>query len=82
MLLLMDIFIAVALGYSVLQSKILLTNDDPFILNVAMIFGLIDAALVVLTFLMIYEIKTDSSLNQRIITLERNVMEKGFNNRK
>jgi hypothetical protein len=82
MLLLMDIFITVALVYSVMQSRVLIIENDPFILNIAMIFAMIDIALWAITLLVVYEIKTDSTLNQRVITLERILMERGFNNRK
>jgi hypothetical protein len=82
MLLLMDILITIALYYSVVQSRVMISGNDPYILNVAMIFGIMAAALWVLTFFMMYEVKTDSTLNQRVVTLERILMERGFNTRK
>jgi len=51
MLLIMDILITVALVYSVIQSRVMISGNDPFILNVAMVFAIIDAALWVLHFL-------------------------------
>jgi uncharacterized membrane protein len=82
MLLLLDILITVALVYSVVQSRVMISGNDPFILNVAMVFAIIDVALWVLTFLMMYEVRTDSTLNQRIVTIERILMEKGVSIRK
>jgi len=82
MLLIMDILITAALGYSVLQSRVMITGNDPFILNVAMVFAIIDVALWVVTFLMMYEVKTDSTTNQRLITLERILMERGISSRR
>jgi hypothetical protein len=82
MLLLMDILITVALVYSVVQSRVMISGKDPFILNVAMVFAIIDAALWVLTFLMMYEVRTDSTFNQRLITIERILMERGISSRK
>ena len=82
MLLIMDILITVALVYSVIQSRVMISGNDPFILNVAMVFAIIDAALWVLTFLMMYEVRTDSTINQRLVTLERILMERGISSRK
>lgn len=82
MMLLMDVLITAALGYSVLKSRVLISGNDPFILNIAIILAIIDVALWVLTFLMMYEVKTDSTLTQRIVTLERILMEKGLSSRK
>ena len=82
MLLIMDILITIALYYSVVQSRVMISGNDPYVLNVAMIFGIMAAALWVLTFFMMYEVKTDSTLNQRVVTLERILMERGFNTRK
>ncbi len=82
MLLIMDILITVALVYSVVQSRVMISGNDPFILNVAMVFAIIDAALWVLTFLMMYEVRTDSTVNQRLVTLERILMERGISSRK
>jgi hypothetical protein len=80
MLLLMDVFTTIALLYSVFQSQVLITGSDPFILNVALIFAVIDIALWVITFFMIYEIKTDSSLNKRVTIIEKLLSERGVNN--
>jgi len=82
MLLIMDILITVGLYYSVVQSRVMISGKDPYILNVAMIFAVIDAALWVLTILIIYEVKTDSTFHQRLVTLERILMEKGVSSRK
>lgn len=82
MLLMLDIFATLALGYSVLKSRVLISGNDPFILNVAMILAIIDVFLWMFTILMMYEVKTDSTLTQRVVTLERILMEKGFNSRK
>jgi len=81
MLLLTDIFSTIALVYSVIKSQVLITGNDPFILNVAMILSIIVAALWVITFLIVYVIKIDSTLEQRIITVERILMERGINTR-
>lgn len=81
-LLMIDIVITAALYYSVIKSRVMISGNDPFILNMVMIIAVIDAALWVFTFLMIYEVKTDATLHQRIVTLERLLMEKGFNSHK
>lgn len=81
-LFLMDIVITAALYYSILKSRVLLSGNDPFILNMIIILAIIGAALWVLTFFMVLEIRTDSSLHQRLVTIERLLMEKGFNSRK
>lgn len=82
MLLAADILITAALVYSILVSRVLITGNDPYILNVAMIIAIIDFALWCLTFFLMYEVKTDSTLTQRVITLERILMEKGISSRK
>lgn len=82
MMLLMDVLITAALGYSVFKSRVLISGNDPFILNIAIILAIIDVALWTLTFLMMYEVRTDSTLTQRIVTLERILMEKGLSSRK
>lgn len=82
MLLLVDILITVGLYYSVVQSRVMISGKDPYILNVAMLFAVIDVALWVITFLMIYEVKTDSTFHQRLVTLERILMEKGVSSRR
>lgn len=82
MLLLMDILVTVALVYSVVQSRVMISGKDPLLLNIAMVFAIIDAALWVLTFLMMYEVRTDSTFNQRLITIERILMERGISSRK
>jgi uncharacterized membrane protein len=79
MLLMMDVLITAALYYSIIKSRVMISGNDPFILNMAMVFAVIDAALWVLTFLMMYEVMTGSVINQRLITLERILMEKGVN---
>jgi hypothetical protein len=81
-LFLMDIVITAALYYSILKSRVLLSGNDPFILNMVIILAIIGAALWVLTFFMVLEIRTDSSLHQRLVTIERLLMEKGFNSRR
>jgi len=78
LLLMLDIIITAALYYSIIKSRVLISGNDPFILNMAIILAIIDAILWVITFFMIYEIRTDSTFNQRLITLERILMEKGF----
>ena len=82
MLLMLDVLSTGALGYSVFQSKVMLSGNDPFLLNIAMIFGIMVISLWILTFLTIYSIRSDSSLDQRLVTLERLLLENGFNNRK
>jgi len=82
MLLMMDILITAVLCYSVLKSRVMLAGNDPFILNMVIAFAVIGAALWVLTFLMMYEVRTDSTINQRLVTLERILMENGVNNRR
>jgi len=82
MMLLLDVLITAALGYSVFKSRVLISGNDPFILNIAIILAIIDVALWILTFLMMYEVRTDSTLTQRIVTLERILMEKGLSSRK
>lgn len=79
MLLITDIFTTGALIYSVIKSNVLVIENDPFVLNIALIFAIIDVSLWVITFLIIYEIKAYSNMHQRIVTLERILMEKGFN---
>jgi hypothetical protein len=81
-LLIADILATAALAYSAFVSRVLVTGNDPYILNVAMILAIIDFALWCLTFFLMYEVKTDSTLTQRIITLERILMEKGISSRK
>ena len=82
MLIMLDILITVALAYSVFLSKTLITGNDPFILNVAMIFAIVDIALWCLTVFSIYEVKTNSTLTQRVVALERILMERGISSRK
>lgn len=79
MLLMLDVLVTGALVYSVVQSKVMISGNDPYVLNVAMIFGIIDVALWVITMLIIYEIRSDSLLDQRLVTLERLLLENGFN---
>jgi hypothetical protein len=81
-LLIADILITAALAYSTLVSRVLITGNDPYILNVAMIIAIIDFALWCVTLFLMYEVKTDSTLTQRVITLERILMEKGLSSRK
>jgi hypothetical protein len=82
MLLMLDVLVTGALVYSVFQSHVMISGNDPFILNVAMIIVIFDVALWIITILVIYEIRSDSSLDQRLVTLERLLLENGFNNRK
>lgn len=78
----MDILVTAALTYSVIVSHVMISGNDPFILNIAMVFGIIDAAMWVITFLMIYGLNSDSVTNQRLVTLERILIDRGFNSRK
>lgn len=82
MLLMLDVLSIGALIYSVFQSKVMLSGNDPFLLNIAMVFGIMEVSLWVLTILIIYNIRSDSLLDQRLITLERLLLDNGFNNRK
>jgi len=82
MLFMLDLLITAALAYSVFVSRVMITGYDPFILNIAMVFALVGVAIWVLTGLMIYQIKTDSTMDQRLVTLERILMDRGLNSRK
>jgi len=82
MLLMLDVLVTGALVYSVFQSRVMISGNDPFILNVAIIISIFDVALWVITMLIIYEIRNDSSSDQRLVTLERLLLENGFNNHK
>lgn len=82
MLLMTDVLVTAILCYSVIKSRVMISGNDPFILNMVLVFAVMDVALWVLTFLIMYEVRTDSTINQRLITLERILMEKGVNNRK
>lgn len=81
-LLLTDIFSTAALIYSVLKSQVLITGSDPFILNVAMIFAIITVGLWVSTFIAILEVKFASKLDQRLVIIEKILIERGFSIRK
>lgn len=81
-LLMLDVIASGALAYSIAVSKVMISGNDPFILNMAMVFAVIDVALWVVTFLIIYDLKTSSDIDQRLVTLERLLMENGFNNRR
>jgi len=82
MLCMMNILITAGLGYSVFKSQVMISGNDPFILNIAMILSVVDIALWIITGIMISEIRTGSSVDRRLVTLERLLMEKGINNRK
>lgn len=81
-LLMLDVIASGALAYSIAVSKVMISGNDPFILNMAMVFAVIDVALWVVTFLIIYDLKTSSDIDQRLVTLERLLMENGFNSRR
>jgi hypothetical protein len=81
-LLMMNILITAALYYSIFQSRVMISGNDPFILNMVFVLAIMSVVLWVITFFMIYEVRTDSTLHQRVVTLERLLMEKGFNNHK
>lgn len=82
MLIMTNILITAGLVYSVFKSQVMISGNDPFILNMAMIFAVVGVALWIVTFFMISEVISDSSMNRRLVIIEKILMEKGVNNRK
>jgi uncharacterized membrane protein len=82
MLIMTNILITAGLVYSIFKSQVMISGNDPFILNMAMIFAVVGVALWIVTFFMISEVVSDSSMNRRLIIIEKILMEKGINNRK
>ena len=77
MLIMTNILITAGLVYSVFKSQVMISGNDPFILNMAMIFAVVGVALWIVTFFMISEVISDSSMNRRLVIIEKILMEKG-----
>ena len=73
---LLNIFTTISLYYTMTMSNIMsVGNNDPIILNMAMVFSIVIAFMWVVALILFYEFKTDDAIKFRVHNLETRISE-------